>query len=362
MKTLNELIRKNKNNKFNTSWLHKTPALIASIFSVLFALSIIIELSNVVSGIALILTGVFIVLFLIQNEIFKVKEIKKVFKGNKPALIPFAITFILSVSLSTIGIYFWTNKTQSITDNINIEKSILIKTKNQFYNNKIDSIQNIKYESTPEYNSLIKTLDYWKSRRAMDIDELKSIRANIKDIEHKIDNGRNNHITGVNSKVDRYNKLLADELKVIDTKTAKTKNTSSTNNFISYIFFTLILVTEFAIIILNKNIANEEIRLDEFSNNDVSKLYIVGRNILESLYMTQKNSSVNINNAKYSYANKDNILAWEEISSLYNNYIQIGILDSGELVNNVLTNKLLLSEGDALIKFDAYFEKMFKIG
>ena len=88
----------------------ETFAFIASVFSVIFALSIVFELRNIVSGFVLAFLIVFIVLFLILNEKLKVENVRKLYKGNKKGIIPFGLTFVISVTLSSIGIYLWTNK------------------------------------------------------------------------------------------------------------------------------------------------------------------------------------------------------------------------------------------------------------
>jgi len=86
--------------------------------------------------------------------------------------------------------------------------------------------------------------------------------------------------------------------------------------------------------------------------------------------MTSRNNETNIEKAKYSYSNKDNVLSWEDITRLYNILIDLGILDNGEIreidlpngnVKKLLYNKFLVSESEAHQIFDNYFEKYFKI-
>jgi hypothetical protein len=360
---LNKLIQKEKTNTFKVCLKHKIPAILASIFSVIFAMSIVFELKTIVSGVVLTFLSIFIILFLIQNELFKIKEIKKVFQGNKASIIPFAITFVLSITLSSIGIYFWTNKAQITEDNAIVDKSIVNNNINQKYNLKIDSLSNLKFENTEEYNSLIKNLEYWKSRRAMDTNELKSIRANIKSIGDNVHAERLNFKSNIDDRIKKCEDQCKNEMSIVDNQYNRTINKTDTNNFITYIFFVLIFITEFAIIILNKNIAGEESKLKTFTDSHLSKKYIVGRNILESLYFVKDSSyNVNINNAKYSYANKDNVLEWSEVATLYNTYIQLGILDEGSKIDGLLTNEIVVDVDEALRMYDNYFEKIFKIG
>jgi Mn2+/Fe2+ NRAMP family transporter len=94
MKNLTQVVRDEQKLKL-MNFIDYLPALIVNIFSVLFSTSIILELRGVVNGWVLVLLSVFIIYFLIQNEVFKVKYIRKVFKGNKNALLPFVGTFVL---------------------------------------------------------------------------------------------------------------------------------------------------------------------------------------------------------------------------------------------------------------------------
>lgn len=90
---------------FNLDSDKKLSALVASIFSVLFSLSIVLELANIVNGIVLIFLTIFTVLFLITNERIKVQQLKNVYKGSKKSILPFMVTFVISIVLSSIGIY-----------------------------------------------------------------------------------------------------------------------------------------------------------------------------------------------------------------------------------------------------------------
>jgi hypothetical protein len=75
MKNFTEIIKESNNLKLVT-FFDYVPATIANIFSVIFSTSIILELRGIVSGYVLVLLSIFIILFLIQNEIIKVKEIR----------------------------------------------------------------------------------------------------------------------------------------------------------------------------------------------------------------------------------------------------------------------------------------------
>lgn len=348
-------INSNK-NQFLSFWDY-IPALLANIFSVIFSLSIVLELKNVVSGYVLIILSIFVVLFLIQNEATKVIYVRKTFKGIKNAVIPLIITFLISISLASIGIYLFVNKATDIKDNSNIEKNILINDINNKFQIKITEISNNQFEQSSEYQSLNKELIYWKSVSAATLDERNNIRLRIDNLQKNIISQRSLFDQNKKNNIVQLNKLLNNELSIIEAKYNKSMNNSNKNNFITYIFLSLIIITEFATIILNKNIAEKQIKRDSFTNSPLSKRYIATSNILKSLYMTAKNNVTDINLAKYSPANK---FSWEDLCLVYNQFISIGILDEGEVkqINDkkLLVNNILLSEAEAQKKLAEYYE------
>ena len=177
MKTIDRILSFSKND-FNNKFANIT-AKIASVFSVFFALSITIELKQHIDTWLFIVLSIFIVFFLIVNEVIKVTNIWKLHQYEFKNLITFIITFTLSLSLSGVGIYLWVNKSEVI-NNKNIEHKII--SQNQIrdkYKSEKDFIVNSIYESTEEYSNLNNDLNYWKSRRGFDVEDTKSIRENI---------------------------------------------------------------------------------------------------------------------------------------------------------------------------------------
>ena len=341
------------------------PALIANIFSVIFATSIIFELKGIVNGFVLGLLSIFIILFLIQNEIIKVKEIRKVFSGNRNALLPFTITFILSVSLATIGMYFYTNKSTEIKNQSEINKTSDVNVIDLKYQSQYNDVINKSYETTEEFNSLNIELKYWKRASAATLDERNEIRQKIDNLQNVLINNRVLFETNKAEQIKRIEILIKNEKSIIDAKYKNNTDKTKTNDFITYIFLTLILIVEFSTIILNKNIVEKRNYVDQFTTSKFARTYLIASNLLTTLYMSAKNNWVNINNAKYSYANKDNILDWDEIKTIYNNFISLGILSAGEIRNEnnkeLLYNELLLSEQEAQKKLENYFERFFRI-
>lgn len=341
------------------------PALIANIFSVIFSTSIIMELQGIVNGYVLILLSVFIILFLIQNEIIKVKEIRKVFRGSKNALLPFVLTFIISIVLATIGMYFFTNKATEIRETSNINKTTEINSIDQKYAGVYNGINSKSFENSSEYLNLNTELKYWKRASAASIEERTDIRKRVENLQTIINEKRTAFELSKANELKRAESLSSNEKQIVLAKFDSNMNKTEKNNFITYIFLSLILITEFMTIVLNKNIAEKQNNVNQFTNSKMAKTYLIASNLLTALYMSAKNNWVNINNAKYSIANKDNVLDWDDIKTIYNNFISIGILSTGEMrkVNNsdLIHNELTLDEPQAQRKLDEYFERFFNI-
>ncbi len=370
--SLTNIVKSNNDKQFSLAWYNYIPALLSNGFSILFSSSIIFELRNFLSGWVLIILTVFVLLFLILNEYTKVQELRKLVKGSKNALLPFIITFLISITLASIGIYFITNKSMEIKDNSNIEKNINITNTNLKYESQILDVNKTNiFENSKEFDVLNKDLYYWQHISASSLEERNNIRNKIAEIQGKINDSRQVYKENVQKLISNINSLKQQEISVINAKYNKVNNNQQRNNFISYIFLSLIIITEFATIILNKNIAEKQIKIAEFTDGEMAKTYIVVRNTLTTLYMTKDlNGETNIEKMKYSSANKDNFLNWEVIMRYYNLFISFGILDegyvaeisNGDKVKKVLTNKIIMPENQAQILIDNYFNKALKMG
>jgi len=363
-KNLIESIKESKEVKV-ISILDYVPALIANSFSVIFSTSIIFELKNIVNGYVLILLAIFIVLFLIQNEIVKVKEIRKVFSGINKSLLPFSISFVISVALASIGMYFFTNKSTEIKNSSTLNKNIELNEIAEKYQKETDKIYLLTFESTKEYESIGSDIKYWKRLNAATLEERTEIRKKVDALQNIMNQQRSIFNTNRDKQLTNVEDMLSNEKNIIESKHNNATSKTETNNFITYIFLTLILITEFATIILNKNIVDKRNNVKLLADSDIAKSYIITSNLLMSLYMASKDGWVSILNAKYSPVNKNNILNWEDIKVTYNNYISLGILSDGEVRNvagkDILYNKILLSETDAQAKLDQYFERLLKV-
>lgn len=375
-----ELIKKinsvGKQN-FQNNLFVNIAAKIASVFSILFAMSIVYELRNHVDLWLLIMLSIFISFFLIVNEVIKVRSIKAMYNNKLKSLLTFLFTFILSLSLSTIGIYLWVNKTDNINSESLISKAVESNDLKSYYRMQIDSIRNNKFESTEEYNDLNKSLSFWKSRKATDLEERANIRENIIKIENQIQTNRKEYYDNQKLSISNLENELQSKLDIVDVKFTNQSKEVNKNNFLTYILLTLIIVVEFAIIYLNNNIAKVETEFIQYTNNDVVKKYKVGRKLLECLFLTSNrvvkddNSTeliTNINKAKYSHVNKLENLQWEDLIELYNLYIDLDILDRGFVKkkdesdeNGVLTNKFQVENIESALKrYDQYYNVILK--
>lgn len=372
MKTiqLTDLIKSKNTKKFGL-WFNQIPAYSASLFSVIFSTSIVYEFKDSLGGLSLFIVGAFILSFMLINEALKIINIRKVYKGVKSSLLPFSFTFLISVCIASISIYYFTNKGQILTDNSKINKSIEVNRIEQKYGLKIDSLKNVnRFESSNEYKSLKINLEYWQNRKAMTLDERNLINQNISSIQNDINKSKEIYNSNLNNNINELVNLKNKEIDILDSYHSKDINKIKTTNFLTWILVIIMLITEIGIIYLNKFIAEDEKNKDDFSKSPLAKKYVLGRYILETIYLHKdENNTTNINVAKYSYGLINNIQKWDgttvdkwdELKGIYNLYISLGILDKGSVINEVLTNNVLMSNEDALTMYDTHHEKFFSI-
>lgn len=376
MKLIKKINSVGKQN-FQNNLFVNIAAKIASVFSILFAMSIVYELRNHVDSWLLIILSIFISFFLIVNEVIKVRSIKAMYNNKLKSLLTFLFTFILSLSLSTIGIYLWVNKTDNINSESLITKAVETNDLKSDYRMQIESIRNNKFESSNQYKQLSEDLSFWRNRRAADVEERGYIRDNIVRIENQIQTNRKEYNDNQNLSISKLENELQSKLDIVDVKFTNQSKEVNKNNFLTYILLTLIVVVEFAIIYLNNNIAKVETEFVQYTNNDIVKKYKVGRKLLESLFLTSNSVDTgsgytelitNINKAKYSYVNKLENLQWDDLIELYNLYIDLDILDRGFVKKKeesdetgVLTNKFQVEDIESALKrYDQYYNVILK--
>ena len=258
-----------------------------------------------------------------------------------------------------------------MNDNNIVSKSIEVNNIEQKYSLKIDSLQSKnRFESTDEYFNLKSNLEYWQNRKALTLNERNEINSNITNIQNQIKDSKLKHDLLINNLVNNYNKLKESELLILDTKHSKSNNEIKTTNFLTYLLIIIMLIVELGIIYLNKFIAENEVKEFEFSQSPLSKKYVLGKYILENIYLHKsENNTTNINVAKFCYELINNVQKWDEttlnkwdeLKGIYNLYIALGILDKGESIEKVLTNNILINKDEALTLYDAHHEKFFSI-
>ena len=367
MKITNEILK--YKNSFTIEKDKRISAFIASLFSIIFSLSIVFELSNQVSGYVLAFLSLFTVLFLVANETIKVRQVKSFYSGKKGALIGATVTFILSLSLSSIGIFFWTNNSGEETNIINKERLESKSNIESEYLSQIDDLNTSSFEETKKYLDLDNDLTYWKDKSAGSLEERNTIRDHIRAIENKRVLASEDFKLTKKSRIDNTIKIMNSKLNISEIEANNNISNLNTNNFVSIVFFIMILLTEIGIVVLNKDIALHESKLKLFSNSVQADNYVICRKLLESLYLSNKKGLVTIQDALYSPVlnklNWDDEKKWTEVKKLYNVLINIGILTDSKMVKKgtkkIITNMIVSDESLAFNKFDNYFEKMLTL-
>lgn len=366
MKLTNQILKSKKSINLEQGFI-ALAAKIASVFSVIFAMSIVVELKDDVNVFLFILLSVFVLFFLSVNEVIKVKSIKHSSDDFK-SLMTLCVTFLLSITLSGIGIYLWVNKTDIITSKSVETKTIESNNIKQKYGKSIDLVLYDKYEESAEYAQFMNDLNYWKSRRAMDKDDVKSIRENIVRIETSIEKNKNKYNELNKTKISELNNKMNSELELIDVRFVNKSNDINKNNFITFILLTLVIVVEFAIIYLNKNDQKHQNEIDSKIDVNIKNKYLFGRRLLETLFLSAEmdldgNLKTNVNKAKFSLINRLENINWDELVDMYNIYIDLCILDRGENISTgedkkgVLVNTFKFDKlEDVLKQYDMFFE------
>lgn len=347
-------------------------AKIASVFSIFFSLSIVLELKEYIDTWLFIVLSIFLIFFLIVNEVVKVTNIRKLYLNHIKSLITFLITFILSMTLSGFGIYFWVNKTDEISLKNNEDKILLINDIKSKYSNEKSTLFNDKYENSNEYETLNNDLIFWKNRRGFDVDDTKNIRENIARVENELSKGRVKFEENKNKQLLLIENNIENEISIVEMQHNNNIIKISKNNFLTYILLSLVLIVEFAIIYLNIQYISIEQKFKKKIDKNIYDKYIIGRKLLESLY---KSADINeegklitsINKAKYSIVNRMMNIEWDELNDIYNILMDMKILvnstnienddnKKGVITSEIYTNTGVYSLNKLLEIYDSYFE------
>jgi hypothetical protein len=294
----------------------KIQSLTASLFSVIFSLSIAKQLIGIVSGWILILLIIFVTLFLLYNEDRKIKELRRQARGRNFNWVTIIFTLFISISMSSIGIYLWTNQTFLKTISNDEKQQVSISLIESDYNVKIDQLRSSSI-NTEEYLQVQKDIEWWKGRRPADLieraarnNQIAILQERLSDILFSYSEQKNNQLT-----------LLENEKnqKIIEVTTSynSVSKKLSFDNYISFIFIFLVLVTEFIIINIQREIGRY------YNETDSVELKII-RDLLN-----QGMSEITIDDIKYSKFNKfegDSDKVFKQCKKLFNLLLTLEIL------------------------------------
>jgi hypothetical protein len=330
----------------------KTIAVLFSIFSVIFSMSIVKELTSHIESYFLVVLAIFIASFLVYNEVVKVRELKKLFKKEAYNGYLLGASLFLSIVLSSVGIYFWVNKTHDISNEILVNKSQELAVLESEY-----ILDTEDFENTQEYLDLKSNIEFWMTKSAGTLAERTQIRERIDSYQRELINSKSGYNQNVLTLINKRDDEKAARIEAINAKYDAMFSDSGRNNRISLLFLTLIVITEGLIILLNRDLSHKQLKLDEYNNSELIKNYRVFKNILSTLYLTKKkNSKVIIGMFQQSYINtkdrKTYIIPFEQMKMLYNSMVAAGTLRIKDLITG--EGVLLCDYNDAIKKLDHY--------
>jgi hypothetical protein len=294
-------------------------SVIASFFAAVFSMSILKETKNQIDEpFVFVLLLVFTILFLAYNEYIKVSELRKKFAHKGGSFILIIVTFLISISLSGIGIYLWTNKTlqsETVNDKKLSQTSLLIESK---YNHLIDSVQSLSILNEPEYQRLKSDAKYWKYRTAADLDERTQIRERIKNIESDIKAFSTSFEQKKENSISRFANQKLVETKDISTAFNNETKFISRNNSLSLIFFFVVLVTKFIIILLAKeHVTIEKTKLSILESETAKRFVSQYKFITDVLSRKDKIEFDDVVFSPYFKFSKDATKRNKEVKNIY---------------------------------------------
>lgn len=390
---IDNITKKESKWDFNEKYINNKPLNILikifSFFSILFSLSIINELFKINLDIYLVIIfGIFLTILIILNEYLKIKKLIDFFSKNRIIEngIISIICILISIIISCYGIYKFLDKRD---DNYSNKRDIIdnvISDTTLYFNNKIDSINNLNISDVKifndKYNIYQKQLDQYivdrdnyKNKNMTYNNELRNFYI---DINNKIDE-INENIINLNSEFDIYkiNEIsniknnMNDIIFKLNDNINETKiNMDDTNKIIIYIFVFLTLITEIGIVYIAIKIAstikyNNELKIKEekLYNDKISfikttkefKKYDLYKLFIERLYsIKSKNNSITIseiNNICNSFELKSS-----EIKELIIDFKSMGIIS--ESVKRI-GSKLEMDKNESIFILKKYFEPIF---
>lgn len=379
-----ELKNEKVNNKFNNLLIK-----ILSFFSVVFSLSIISELSLL--GIELYLVvifGIFATMLIVINEFIKVNKLISVFSFNKSTenIIISIISVLLSIVVSTYGIYKFLDRSDKNSVKSNDIVNTYISDTTKYFNDKINTIELLNITDIEPYKSeyiiynnqleqYISDRDNYKNKNLTYNTDLRSFYV---DINKKIDKA-NEDIIFVNNKFTNYKSeeisKLKNELDLLVSDIESNRDTAqynfkNKNNVIIALFIFFTLLTEFGIVYISIKISNVNIenniikeennkilkdKISFIKNTKEFKEFELYKNIIERITTTKsKGSSITVNEIKIIIKNFN--LSANQIKQVIDELKAIGILSPS--IRRV-GSKVELDKEESLTAMRRYFEPYF---
>lgn len=253
-------------------------------------------------------------------------------------------TIVISFGMSLIGILFWINSTYDNEIKLSNHVAEKITDIDKKYQVLIDSVSKI---TLPEYEQILLDLKFWKERRSDSKEQRDEILKNIRFLESKkielsksIDENRSLQKTVLIS-------AKNNELSLLNTQEKNEGKKMNKNNLLSWIFFTMVLISEIIIVNIQKQIVNM------FDDNQRAIINVLKDCELRNL------ESISINEFKFNRFNKyvksyhdhsHNNDMWEETKKDYNILVEVGIIDN--------QGKVVKKNGSRMI--ESYFDKTNK--
>jgi hypothetical protein len=250
----------------------------------------------------------------------KVRELKKKFRGEQNSFMFLIFTFTISLGLSVLGVWLWTDKTYELNEQNLKSKQEQINTISSLYSSKIDSIQSLDITASVQYKDLKKARLYYQYNRASDSVDRSMNKRKIAEISDAINDLNLSSAKSKQESISLVKERMNMAIEQVNESYNGNKAKEARNNTISWIFFVIVAITEFIIVIIQKEQANPDIN----RINEESKLMV---NTVIYLSLKNKKGKFDINDFKYSPFIKG-IEDWDRIKKLYNLLMEIGVISS----------------------------------
>lgn len=353
MKTIDILKESARSMDFETKH-NNYKSIIVSMFTIIFSISIVFEIREVVGEVMFYLLTVFLSLFLIYNEYLKVQELKNFHKKKQEFNIYILlITFVISVGLSLVGMYFVVDATYKNSFTTSNNEAELFSKLDKELNIKIVEIEsNNDIKKDPIYIQEYENLNFQKRqlKHVWKENERKEVLNKIDVIESNIRNIQTSNTNKTDIQIKDIKNQISEQKKQISKKSAITDSKNGRNGIIVYILLLLTLLNDFVAIMFAKETAEKELRKEEFLNSDKVKIYLKLRSFLKT-WMLKKKSNDSIHASEIKNLNP----TWDwatETTLLFNIMANSGIIE----ITAKGLGVFLVNRKEAIELFDTYFD------